>query len=156
MFTIMQGFMFAYSMREKTHAHRSMVDDVPEQVKKDRLQRMIDTFMKAQLDITQKEIGKYHLVLIDGPGKKPGQLKGRTDTYRSVIFDGSNKVPVLKSKHLFKDLQSCEEKTEVKKGDYVIVKINSCSSNTLFATPLCKTGFKTFFELSKDRPFFRD
>lgn len=69
------GFMFAYSMREKTHAHRSMTDDVPENVKQNRLQRMIDTFLKAQLEITKKEIGRYHLVLIDGPGKRQDNSK---------------------------------------------------------------------------------
>ena len=31
------GFMFAYSMREKTHAHRRLVDNVPEEVKQARL-----------------------------------------------------------------------------------------------------------------------
>ena len=31
------GYLFAYSMREKTHAHRSMKDNVPESVKKERL-----------------------------------------------------------------------------------------------------------------------
>lgn len=143
-------------MREKTKAHRSMQDDVPELVKKERLKRMIEVFLKAQLEITQKEIGKYHLVLIDGPGKKPGQLKGRTDTYRPVIFDASNKIPVMTSKREFNDLEACEHRAEVKKGDYVIVKIDSCTSNTLFGQPLCKTDFKTFFEISNSRPFFFD
>lgn len=40
------AFMFAYSMREKTHAHRRMQDNVPEDVKKRRLIRMIDTFKR--------------------------------------------------------------------------------------------------------------
>ena len=38
------AFLFAYSMREKTHAHRRMQDNVPESVKKERLVRMIDAF----------------------------------------------------------------------------------------------------------------
>ena len=38
------AFLFAYSMREKTHAHRRMEDDVPEPVKKERLIQMIDLF----------------------------------------------------------------------------------------------------------------
>lgn len=38
------AFLFAYSMRERTHAHRRMQDNVPEDVKKARLIRMIDTF----------------------------------------------------------------------------------------------------------------
>lgn len=148
--------MFAYSMREKTHAHRSMVDDVPENVKKLRLQRMIDTFLKAQLEITEKEIGKYHLVLIDSPGKKPGQVKGRTDTYRPVIFDASNKVPFLNSSSEFHNIGHQKATSNLSKGDYAIVKIDSCNSNTLFGTAICKTDFGTFFELSNERPFFFD
>lgn len=43
------AFLFAYSMREKTHAHRKMKDNVPESVKKERLIRMIDVFKANQL-----------------------------------------------------------------------------------------------------------
>jgi tRNA A37 methylthiotransferase MiaB len=37
-----QAFLFAYSMRDKTRAHRRLVDDVPELIKKRRLQELID------------------------------------------------------------------------------------------------------------------
>ena len=40
------AYLFAYSMREKTHAHRRMKDNVPEDVKKERLCTMIDQFKK--------------------------------------------------------------------------------------------------------------
>lgn len=63
------AFLFAYSMRERTHAHRRMQDNVPEPVKKERLQRMIETFKRNQLIKQKLEIGKYHLVLIDGYGR---------------------------------------------------------------------------------------
>ena len=63
------AFLFAYSMREKTHAHRRMQDNVPEPVKKERLTRMIDTFKKCQLEKQKLEIGKHHLVLVDGFGR---------------------------------------------------------------------------------------
>ena len=43
------AFMFAYSMREKTHAHRRMKDNVPEDVKKRRLVQLIDLFKAKQL-----------------------------------------------------------------------------------------------------------
>ena len=33
-----------------------------------------------------REVGTYHLVLIDSQGKKPNQLKGRTDTNKTVIL----------------------------------------------------------------------
>ena len=40
------AFLYAYSMRERTHAHRRMKDTVPEIVKKERLIKMIDVFKK--------------------------------------------------------------------------------------------------------------
>jgi tRNA A37 methylthiotransferase MiaB len=40
------AYLFAYSMREKTHAHRRMQDNVPQDVKKRRLIEMIDTFKR--------------------------------------------------------------------------------------------------------------
>ena len=43
------AYLFAYSMREKTHAHRRMTDSVPEHVKKERLTKMIETFKKEQM-----------------------------------------------------------------------------------------------------------
>ena len=64
------AFLFAYSMREKTHAHRRMQDNVPDEVKKERLQKMIEVFKKAQLHKQKQEIGRHHLVMIDGFGKK--------------------------------------------------------------------------------------
>lgn len=63
------SFLFAYSMREKTHAHRKMQDNVPEAVKKARLIHLIDVFKKNQLIKQMQEIGNHHLVLIDGNGR---------------------------------------------------------------------------------------
>lgn len=39
------AFLFAYSMRPKTHAHRNYKDDVPPEVKQQRLERMIKVFL---------------------------------------------------------------------------------------------------------------
>lgn len=47
------AFLFMYSMREKTHAHRNYVDDVPLDAKKDRLKRMIDIFTEVQRPLNQ-------------------------------------------------------------------------------------------------------
>ena len=38
------AFLFAYSMRERTHAHRRMEDNVPEDIKMERLRLMIEKF----------------------------------------------------------------------------------------------------------------
>ena len=43
------AFLFAYSMRERTHAHRRMQDNVPDDVKQERLVRMINIFKENQL-----------------------------------------------------------------------------------------------------------
>jgi tRNA A37 methylthiotransferase MiaB len=80
------AFLFAYSMREKTHAHRKMQDDVPEDVKQARLVRMIEIFKRNQLLKWKAEVGNHHLVLIDKEGKKENQWSGITDTQKRAII----------------------------------------------------------------------
>jgi hypothetical protein len=86
-----QAFMFAYSMRERTHAHRTMVDDVPEEVKARRLQEVIATFRKnVQLKNEEREVGRLRLVLLEGVSKKSTRKNrtwgGRTDQNKRIIF----------------------------------------------------------------------
>jgi MiaB/RimO family radical SAM methylthiotransferase len=92
-----QAFMFAYSLREKTHADRShaMNDDVPEPVKLRRLQEIIDVhrnslFMKNRLE----ELGQLRLVLVEGYSTKSTEndpfLTGRTDGNKRVVFKGNS------------------------------------------------------------------
>lgn len=64
------AYLFPYSMREKTTAHRRMKDDVPEEVKKQRLIRMIDTFRQVALDQNKKLVGDTKLILIEGVSLK--------------------------------------------------------------------------------------
>lgn len=59
------AFLFPYSMREKTTAHRRMQDDVPEEVKKERLIRMIQVFRENALEMNSKMIGGTELILIE-------------------------------------------------------------------------------------------
>ena len=42
------AFQFSYSMREGTHAHRKLKDDVPAEEKQRRLKEMIDLFVEEQ------------------------------------------------------------------------------------------------------------
>lgn len=72
------GFLFAYSMREKTYAHRKMVDDVPEEVKSERLSRMIQVLNEEKLKKMAQSKGTKQTVLVCGEGKKEGQVKGQT------------------------------------------------------------------------------
>lgn len=145
--------MFAYSLREKTHAHRSLQDDVPEDVKQKRLSRMIAHFLENQLMVSKNEVGRHHLVLVDGNGKKEKQLKGKTDTYRTVVFDGGAKTKAVASKADFMDLENVRKYEEIRKGDYVMVRIDSCTSTSLMGSVVCKLGMNTFFEISSGNPF---
>ena len=86
-----QAFMFAYSMRGKTHAHRSMNDDVPDKVKSRRLQEVISTFRTiVQARNESIEVGRLRLVLVEGESRKScadnRNWGGRTDQNKRVIF----------------------------------------------------------------------
>lgn len=60
------AYMFAYSMREKTTAHRRFVDDVPAEVKNERLRQMIDTFRRAATEENARFVGKEQTILVEG------------------------------------------------------------------------------------------
>lgn len=124
------AFMFAYSMREKTHAHRRYVDDVEENVKSRRLQEIVTTF-HAQASIkNQGLIGTKQLVLVDSdrPKTKYGmktKVSGRTD--------GGHKVFIQE-----------KEGENLKKGDYVEVDIKYATSASLTAKSLGTSSIQQF------------
>lgn len=81
------AYMYAYSMREKTMAHRRFEDDVPENVKQRRLRQLIDTFYGGLAGRVQNSIGTTVEILVEGESRKdPGMLSGRTDGNRTVVF----------------------------------------------------------------------
>ena len=107
------AYMYFYSERPGTLAARRFEDDVPLDVKKRRLQEMVDLYRGHSLLAMQKEVGKTRKVLIEGPSKKSeSDLYGRTDQNKVVVF----------------------EKGNLKVGEYVTVKINSCTAGTLIGT----------------------
>jgi tRNA-2-methylthio-N6-dimethylallyladenosine synthase len=107
------AYMYFYSERPGTLAARRFKDDIPEDIKKRRLQEMIDLHRIQSLQSMQKDVGKTFKVLIEGTSKKNDtELHGRTGQNKVVVF------PAL----------------TVKKGDYVLVKINSCTAGTLLGT----------------------
>jgi tRNA-2-methylthio-N6-dimethylallyladenosine synthase len=83
-----QSFSFIYSRRPGTPA-ASLPDDVPHEVKQQRLailQRRID---QQALAISERMVGTVQRVLVERPSKKdPRQLAGRTENMRWVNFDG--------------------------------------------------------------------
>ena len=91
-----QAFLFAYSMRDRTHANRNLEDDVPESVKLRRLQEVIDVYRRNLLEKTKAELHSQHLVLIEGPSTKSTRafptLTGRTDGNRRVVFPSSSPI----------------------------------------------------------------
>ncbi|MDM9631538.1 tRNA (N6-isopentenyl adenosine(37)-C2)-methylthiotransferase MiaB [Robiginitalea aurantiaca] len=104
------GFMFAYSERPGTLAARKLEDDVPEQVKKRRLQEIIALQQKHSLYRNQQSVGQTTEVLIEGDSKKSdAHWMGRNSQNTVVVFP----------------------KLHYKKGEFVNVKIEECTSATL-------------------------
>ncbi len=104
------AYMFKYSERPKTLAERKFEDDIPEDVKSKRLSEIIEKQLGFALKSNQSRIGKVEKVLVEGESKRSSEmLCGRTSRNSMVVFPRSN----------------------VKKGDYVLVKITDCTSATL-------------------------
>ena len=104
------GFMFAYSERPGTMAGRKMEDDVPNDIKKRRLNEIIQLQQKHSLYRTQEHLGKVEEVLIEKASKKSdAHWSGRNSQNTVVVFPKEN----------------------YKVGDFVNVKITDCTSATL-------------------------
>ena len=81
------AYLFAYSQREKTHAHRQFADDVPEAVKQRRLAELIETHYKRATQRAQTHVGRLHLVLVEKQSLKSATAwRGRADNGRAVVF----------------------------------------------------------------------
>jgi tRNA-2-methylthio-N6-dimethylallyladenosine synthase len=83
-------FSFKYSARPNTLADRQLPDDVPEEVKGERLARLQDIQRRMQLRKNNTFVGQTVEVLVDGASKKdPNILSGRTPHNRVVNFNGN-------------------------------------------------------------------
>ncbi|WP_076792481.1 tRNA (N6-isopentenyl adenosine(37)-C2)-methylthiotransferase MiaB [Chlorobium sp. KB01] len=108
------AYMFFYSTRPGTLAARTLEDDVPEAVKKRRLQEIIDLQNDISGELLQQSIGSVVEVLAESESRRSAtQLMGRTDTNRAVVFDRKGYQP----------------------GDLVSVLITSATSATMTGTP---------------------
>ena len=104
------GFMFAYSERPGTLAAKRINDDVDENIKKKRLNEIIKKQQKHSLYRTQQYLDKIVCVLIEKVSKRSEHFwSGRTQQNTVVVFPKENYKP----------------------GDFVDVKIKSCTSATL-------------------------
>lgn len=109
------GYMFIYSLRTGTQAEKSLFDDVPETVKKRRLQEIIFLQKKHSYESLQAHIGKIQEVLIEGESKKSKMYwYGRNSQNAVILFP----------------------KKFYNKGDFVKVCIKTCTSATLIGQGL--------------------
>ena len=106
------SYMFFYSERPGTLAHRRYKDDIPEEIKKKRLAEIVEMQNRLSLESNKKDIGKPFKVLIEGDSKKnEREWKGRNSQNKVIVFP--------------------KESNDLKKGDYVMVKVTGCTQATL-------------------------
>lgn len=104
------AFMFQYSQRPNTKAARHFEDDVPLEEKTRRLNEIIELQNSISLEKNQMCIGEIFTVLVEGMSKRDkDQLYGRTSANKVCVFPAEGHKP----------------------GEYMDVKVNSCTSATL-------------------------
>jgi tRNA-2-methylthio-N6-dimethylallyladenosine synthase len=104
------GYMYSYSERPGTLAGRKMEDDIPEETKLRRLQEIVDLQQQHAWLRSEEFIGQIVEVLVEKISKKSDQeFSGRNSQSITVVFPKEN----------------------YKIGDFVEVKIESCTSGTL-------------------------
>jgi tRNA-2-methylthio-N6-dimethylallyladenosine synthase len=84
------AFTFVYSPRQGTEA-ASLTDQVPEDVKRERIERLIAVVQRVAEARNQERIGRIEEVLVEGPSRTdPAFLRGRTRRNTTVVFAGSS------------------------------------------------------------------
>jgi tRNA-2-methylthio-N6-dimethylallyladenosine synthase len=107
------SYMFFYSERPGTLAQRRYKDDIPEDVKKRRLQEIVEMQNRLSLASYKKDIGKTFKVLIEATSKRSeADWMGRNSQNKVVIFP--------------------KENYNLKPGDYAMVTVHDCTQATLF------------------------
>lgn len=85
------AFLFAYSARKGTPAFR-WKDDVPEEVKQERLQRLLSLYARISEEDRQSMLGSEVEVLVEKPNRESNLLKGRTSCWKNVLFTGDHSL----------------------------------------------------------------
>ena len=110
------AYMFKYSEREKTYAQREMDDDIPEELKKERLSSIIELQEEISGEIFESRIGTTQEVMVEGESKRDdSELSGRTDDFKTAVFPKP-------------------EEGVLEPGDFVDVRIDDCTSHTLLGS----------------------
>jgi tRNA A37 methylthiotransferase MiaB len=113
------------------------------EVKKDRSLQALQLFRDRVLQYHQNLIGKTQLILIEGTSRRSkDQLFGRNDSNTKVIIDrvslpdvSQRSIGALIKPHAEADEGQTKVEREVRPGDYVLVQITDCTSQTLIAKP---------------------
>jgi len=106
------SYMFFYSERPGTLAQRRYKDDIPEPLKKRRLQEIVDLQGKLSAASNQRDLGKTYQVLIEGSSKKSdAHWMGRSSQNKVIVFP--------KGQHSYQP------------GDYAMVQVTTCTQATL-------------------------
>lgn len=113
------SFIFKYSERPGTKAADRIPDDVPEDVKRDRNQRLLALQDRISMQDNQRFVGRRVEVLVEGPSKTAvergdsgplAQMVGRTHCDRIVVFEGNRRQA----------------------GEFLQIAIHDAHSHTLF------------------------
>jgi tRNA-2-methylthio-N6-dimethylallyladenosine synthase len=93
------AYTFVYSPRQGTEA-AAMPDQVPDELKRERIERLVEVVQRVARERNQARVGKVEEVLVEGPSRTDGALlRGRTRRNTTVNFAGSGRpgdlVPVL-------------------------------------------------------------
>jgi tRNA-2-methylthio-N6-dimethylallyladenosine synthase len=109
------AFMFKYSERPGTPAEKKYADDVPEEEKSRRLEKVIRLQQKLSLESNKRDLDKVFEVLVEGKSKRSADfVSGRNSQNKVVVFPDKGYRP----------------------GDYVMVRVQSCTSATLKGFPV--------------------
>jgi tRNA-2-methylthio-N6-dimethylallyladenosine synthase len=104
------AYMFAYSERPATPAAKKYKDDVPEEVKLKRMQEILAMQRRHSMEGNKADIGKVFEVLVENHSKRSKeQVFGRNTQNKAILFKSEKHKP----------------------GDYVNVRVTSCTSGTL-------------------------
>ncbi len=104
------AYMFKYSERPGTKAARKLKDDIPDEIKTSRLNEIISLQNRLSSRSKKNDVGTIFEVLAEGFSKRSDDhLSGRTSQNKVVVFPREDK----------------------KSGDYIMVKIEKCTSATL-------------------------
>jgi len=82
------AFTFIYSPRRGTEA-ADLPDQVPHELKRERMERLVELVQRIQLERAQRFVGRTMEVLVEGPSRTdPDKLRGRTRQNKTVNFPG--------------------------------------------------------------------